>query len=284
MISRLSRLSTRGSPLPDVSSRPLLKIIAVIAGVETAVMVLGGWARPDLFPVKEATLQASLVTLSSTVLLYFWLLRPLQARALASEMELEAARDRAEQLLQIDPLTGAANRRTFFEHFEREWDRTSRYSAPLTCIMMDLDQFRELNDRHGHLAGDAALRKIGQLLRSMCRSSDCICRYGGEEFCILLPETAEKEAADFAERIREAISEQPMEYGCGCAHVTGSFGVAQRHPQMTVLDNLIEAADRALVHSKQQGRNRVTRATSLLPGPMFGPANQIGNESSAAMM
>jgi predicted signal transduction protein with EAL and GGDEF domain len=78
----------------------------------------------------------------ATVALYFWVLRPLELRALAREMELEAARGRADHLLQIDPLTGVANRRTFFEHFEREWDRTSRYATPLTCIMMDLDLFR----------------------------------------------------------------------------------------------------------------------------------------------
>jgi diguanylate cyclase (GGDEF)-like protein len=239
----------------------LLKIAVTVVGVEVAITVLPAWLQSGGLGAQHAALHSALVTLCCGVVLYYWVLRPLEIHLVALHLDCEAAQSAAEHLTRVDALTGMANRRVFFEELEREWDRSTRYGTPLACIVVDLDLFRQLNGAHGHLAGDTALRKFGQLLRSMCRSSDVICRFGGQEFC--LPETTEQEAVEFAERIREAISEQPIEFDSRCLHVTASCGVAQRDPQMTLADGLMEAASRALIHSKQQGRDRVTAASAL---------------------
>lgn len=240
----------------------MAKVAGTILLVELAVLLTLGPLRPDVFFLKESLLHASLVTLCCSALVYFWLFRPLEMQLVSTHLELEAAQSRLERLTRVDPLTGVANRRTFFEQFERDWNRASRYDTPLSCIMLDLDQFHQLNDNHGYLAGDAALRRVGQLVRSMCRSSDSVCRYGGEEFCIVLPETSEREAADFADRLRREIA-RPSETDGSAVPITGSFGVATRDKEMSLPENLIGLASRALSHSKQHGRDRVTRASEL---------------------
>jgi diguanylate cyclase (GGDEF)-like protein len=130
--------------------------------------------------------------------------------------------------------------------------------------MLDIDFFKRINDTFGHAAGDEVLRRVGQLLLGDSRASDIAGRYGGEEFCIALPETSEDEAAAWAERIREHIAAEPFVFGGKPLQVTASFGVAQRLADMLTPDQLVEQADQALLVAKRSGRDRVVTCRSLL--------------------
>ena len=156
-----------------------------------------------------------------------------------------------------DPLTGLATRRTFLELLEREWDRAVRHHIPLSCAMIDIDFFKRINDTYGHRAGDRALRQFARLLHDNCRSSDIASRYGGEEFCVLLPEATEADAVAWYERVRRAIAErtdliQDQEFS-----MTASFGVAQRLADTETPEQLLDLADEALLVAKRSGRDRV---------------------------
>jgi diguanylate cyclase (GGDEF)-like protein/PAS domain S-box-containing protein len=169
---------------------------------------------------------------------------------------------RLHRLADTDPLTGLLNRRGFREQFEREWLRSLRHQRSLACVMLDVDFFKRVNDTHGHAAGDAALRWIAELLSRQCRPSDVICRYGGEEFCIMAPETTEQGAAHLAERIRFSLAETPIRAGGRALQITASFGVADCLGELNNVDELVERADQALRIAKQSGRNRVVRFAS----------------------
>jgi diguanylate cyclase (GGDEF)-like protein len=160
-------------------------------------------------------------------------------------------------LAETDALTGLLNRRSFREQSEQEWVRALRYERPLACIMADIDFFKRVNDSHGHAAGDATLTRIAELLAGQCRPSDLVCRYGGEEFCILAPETSERGAAKLAERIRQALAAAPIDVHGTSLRVTSSFGVADCVGELNTVDELIERADRALHIAKNSGRNQV---------------------------
>jgi diguanylate cyclase (GGDEF)-like protein/PAS domain S-box-containing protein len=176
-------------------------------------------------------------------------------------------RKRAEEQLrrasEQDSLTGVFNRRAFHGRFSQEWERAARYGHPLACVMLDLDFFKRINDTHGHATGDATLKAVAHLLRRQGRPGDISCRYGGEEFCILLPETDEAGAARWADRVRLAISETPVPVGDLSLRLAASFGVAERLADTAGPEQLVELADEALAVAKQSGRNRVVRFGSL---------------------
>lgn len=171
-------------------------------------------------------------------------------------------RERVEVLLHLadsDPLTGLLNRRSFREHFDREWSRFVRHRRPLACIMLDVDFFKAVNDLHGHAAGDAVLKKIADMLTLHCRPSDLVCRYGGEEFCIVAPETTSAGAAKLAERLRAKLAESQLLTSGQCLSTTSSFGVAEALAKDDDVEQLIDRADQALRVAKLSGRNRVVR-------------------------
>ena len=157
-----------------------------------------------------------------------------------------------------DPLTGLYNRRYLAEFLPRELARSERSRMPLAVILLDLDHFKRVNDSYGHEAGDIVLTAIGALLWGNVRGSDIACRYGGEEFALILPETAGDAAARRAEDIRLAIFALNLSYaGKPLGKITASFGIAvfPEHAQNT--DDLLRAADVALYAAKGEGRNRV---------------------------
>lgn len=169
-------------------------------------------------------------------------------------------------MARTDSLTGLMTQRNFYEVLAKEWSRSTRLHLPLSCVMLDLDFFKRVNDVHGHPAGDAVLKAVGELLAKNCRTSDSVARYGGEEFCVMLPETNELDAAAWAERVRGQLAAMTVPYGDKLLRVTGSFGTAQRHDDTTTAEQLVDLADQALLCAKQSGRDGVVRYESLSDG------------------
>lgn len=163
-----------------------------------------------------------------------------------------------------DALTGLFNRRYLEETLGRELLSAERHGHPVSLIMGDLDHFKAINDRHGHLAGDQVLRVFGALLKQHARGSDIYCRYGGEEFLLVLPLMAQDSAVERAEQLRGALAAEPIPYGTSPIEVTASFGVATFPGDGRTGDALIAAADNALYAAKEAGRNRVSVSAGLI--------------------
>lgn len=168
-----------------------------------------------------------------------------------------------EQLANHDPMTGCLNRRSFYARAARHFTQAQRYATPLACIMTDIDKFKNFNDTYGHAVGDQVIQHVARVLKSTLRADDLLCRYGGEEFCILLPATTLEDAMQVAQRMRARIEAE-----AGAAidtipglRITASFGVCTL-PERPVasLDKLIEQADAGLYAAKEAGRNRVCYA------------------------
>jgi len=173
-------------------------------------------------------------------------------------LELEG---RLSQLARCDSLTGVLNRRTFHEIFEREWSRAIRYRHPLSCAMIDVDFFKQTNDTYGHSAGDSMLTGLARTIEAHCRRSDYLCRWGGDEFCALLPETDEQGALIWAERCRSILLETEVCVGTDKLPIRASFGVAQRYENMQSHEQLLDLADQALLEAKRTGRQRAMLAS-----------------------
>lgn len=164
-----------------------------------------------------------------------------------------------ERQARTDPLTGAMNRLALAESIARELARAQRSQRPLSVLMFDLDFFKQLNDRLGHQAGDAALKKVTAATLHHLRASDLLARYGGEEFVALLPDTGKDHSLHTAERLRQRIESLGIPRGDGAA-LTASFGVATFPADGDDFDSLVARADTALYAAKQAGRNRVVAA------------------------
>ncbi len=189
-------------------------------------------------------------------------------RLSARQRELRASNDRLKALAQADGLTRLANRRTFDARLASEWQRAAKLAQPLALLMIDIDYFKRLNDRDGHLAGDACLRSLGKVLAAAVRQhSDLAARYGGEEFALLLPGADLDAATKAASRLRTTIENLRMAHlASPLGHVTISIGVAAFRPQPGVTpERLIEAADAGLYAAKRGGRNRVAVEAPLPP-------------------
>lgn len=161
------------------------------------------------------------------------------------------------KLCHTDPLTGVYNRTALAGAFEREWKLAQRQNTPLSLLILDIDYFKKINDTYGHPIGDEVLRRVAHNLKQTVRTSDMVFRYGGEEFVILLSNTALKGARMLAERLRVAVANMEMGDIAPGLHLTASLGVAAlSHPQETP-EQLLKRADEALYHAKRQGRDRV---------------------------
>lgn len=168
-----------------------------------------------------------------------------------------------ERLSLTDPLTGLYNRRQLMTVLETELKRAARSQNEFAMLMIDVDHFKTYNDAFGHQAGDDALIRVAEVLRSSLRAADCAARYGGEEFVALLPETGLERAAEVAERICEAVRRETFQG----EQITLSVGVASYPAQGTNLETLIASADGALYHAKRKGRDCVVRADWTLNSP-----------------
>ncbi len=172
--------------------------------------------------------------------------------------EMRMAQEKLAEMSVRDELTGMFNRRYFREALEREVSGAQRYGHGLALCMIDLDHFKRVNDTHGHLCGDQVLRKFGKLLNDSIRKYDVGCRYGGEEFAVILPDTSLDKASALCERFRERVKEHEFTYEKLTLHITTSVGVAARPTGGIITGRqLLDLADKALYQAKSQGRNQV---------------------------
>nr|WP_256670130.1 GGDEF domain-containing protein [Pseudomonas sp. L-22-4S-12] len=197
------------------------------------------------------------ILLMATVALRFAALsRALQReinRRQDTEQQLLTSNATLERLANTDRLTGLWNRLKFEEVAQQEVGRAERYGYPLSLVFFDIDHFKEINDRHGHEIGDQVLCRLADRVREHLRDSDSLCRWGGEEFLILMPHTDRQQARQLAEKLRELISASPL---LEQQPISASFGIAQLQSG-ELLRDLVRHADTALYRAKQLGRNRV---------------------------
>ena len=165
-----------------------------------------------------------------------------------------------QELATRDSLTNCLNRRSFFEKYNTVFRAAQRDDHQLACIMTDIDLFKSINDRHGHTTGDEVIRQVAETLGQSLRSTDSVCRYGGEEFCIILPGMDLSQAETMAERARQSIEQLNIfdETDNTPVAITASFGISSNEHQPASLSELIDRADKALYQSKHTGRNCVT--------------------------
>lgn len=171
--------------------------------------------------------------------------------------ELAIAKRRLKATANTDVLTGLPNRRAILEAMEAEWSVSIGSGAPLSVIMIDVDHFKQVNDRHGHDVGDEVLREIARVLRASIRQGEDVARLGGEEFLVICPNTRHDQAVVGAERMRQAIERQLIHAGSFTGSVTASFGVAERRAAMQDCAQLLKRADEAVYQAKAAGRNAV---------------------------
>jgi diguanylate cyclase (GGDEF)-like protein len=211
-----------------------------------------------MFVVLSAAGILSILLLSG-VILYF-------ARNRRQNRALQEMNSLLQQQAYTDQLTGCLNRRRWLELTTLCVERDNRYARPLSLLMLDLDHFKEVNDRFGHPAGDEVLRRFSHMLQQMVRKVDIVGRLGGEEFSILLPETPLDQAQVLAERIRASMQEMQFRFSGHAVTVTVSLGVSQHAPKQP-LKEFLQQTDDALYEAKRKGRNRVCSSTEEGGGP-----------------
>ncbi|HVQ35200.1 MAG TPA: GGDEF domain-containing protein [Candidatus Bathyarchaeia archaeon] len=193
---------------------------------------------------------------------------------LAQQAAVAVENARHHALATTDSLTGLYLRDAFFRRLQEEHARARRYDGAYALLMVDLDGFKAINDRDGHLAGDRTLRAVGTAIRRHLRSADLACRYGGDEFCVLLPETDLAGAGPIAERLREGIAELVVDLDGASVRATASIGISA-YPEHGATDvrTLLLRADQALYQAKRGGRDRVVT---------YGPGSRAQDVLNAA--
>lgn len=177
--------------------------------------------------------------------------------------KLRQSLNKSVELAVVDPLTGLNNRHFLDAYMGKLIARAQRRNTPISMLITDIDKFKNVNDTHGHDAGDEVLREFARRLRASVRGADLACRFGGEEFIVLMPDTTADMAAQIAERLREAIETSAFDLpgGRGQLTLTTSVGVTNYHPEQDSAETLIKRADEALYSAKTDGRNRVVLRT-----------------------
>ena len=161
------------------------------------------------------------------------------------------------RLMTVDGLTQVHNKRYFDEVMDREFSRAVRYKRPFSLIMFDLDHFKQINDTQGHLAGDAVLRQIGQLVKHHVRRDDIVARTGGEEFAVITPEIGKEGALELAHKLNRLVEDNVFAFEGSRIDLTISAGVAEWSPDHKSVEAMVQDADGKLYEAKRSGRNRV---------------------------
>lgn len=228
----------------------LVAELCSMAGFAAIVLAAGGYLPVNAFTMHGIEIGVSLEA-------------ALLSLALASRLrQREQARRDAEQQARVDSLTGLLNRRAFSEQAASLWSTAVRHNRNLSLVMLDLDHFKKINDKHGHEAGDRALVLVAWTLAQSCRSGDILARWGGEEFVLLLPETDLQQACQLCERIRLAVGDCHFAADMQRVSLSISIGAAQRGREAS-LEKLIRRADNRLYQAKRSGRNRVSPALAV---------------------
>ncbi len=245
-------------------------------GVRSPLAVLSFRVRPPWW--KSLTFEIGMG--AAFLLIAFLFLRYRERELIASQVQLEAlVRERTEQLelekqqltearealreqANRDPLTGLLNRRAIYAALTREMARLRRDASPLTAVMIDLDHFKRINDTHGHLMGDDVLREVARRLMVTIRPYDAACRYGGEEFLLVMPDFNADRERDRLNMLHDAVCREPFQFAGGQVNITCSFGVSTlfRDQEISV-EEFLDRADRALYAAKRLGRNRIAYDT-----------------------
>lgn len=233
----------------------IVKIALLALVVETFIMLGFYWLGVGLSDWRFALLDAGLLAVTVGIIAYFAFIRPKDRQIQSIMADLEQARVKAENLARFDALTGTLSRRAILEALNEEVERARRHGHALTCLMLDLDRFKTINDTHGHQFGDKALHRIAQVISDLCRTSDHLGRYGGEEFLMILPETRIDGAVRLAERVRLAVAETSLDRHE--KRITLSIGATEWRDDESSASTLIAEADRALLEAKAAGRNHV---------------------------
>ena len=198
-----------------------------------------------------------------------YLVRPVDRHELIARVRTQVRRKRHSDYLRkslnaslelavTDPLTGLFNRRYLDTHAKALAEQASTAGTPLSTLVMDIDHFKSVNDTHGHAAGDSVLREFAQRLRGNTRGIDLVCRLGGEEFIVVMPDTPMWRARQIAERLRSCVASEPFLVGGATkVTVTASVGLATLERPGESMDALFARADQALYAAKREGRNRV---------------------------
>ncbi|HVP12485.1 MAG TPA: diguanylate cyclase [Phycisphaerae bacterium] len=187
----------------------------------------------------------------------------LNAEMAITNEKLALANDKLKRMATTDELTGLLNRREAMHRLQELWSCQDRFGQPFSCIMLDVDHFKRFNDMHGHAVGDMVLRETGIILRESSRTTDIVCRVGGEEFLVLCPNVGAPGAEVCAEHLRAAVETHDFRHEGKTLRVTISLGVAERQQHMVRIDDLLKAADAALYAAKDAGRNRVVAADAI---------------------
>ena len=240
---------------PRARREPAARLIAgacLLMAAFSAVRGAVGLDMPagDLFHVDPLLSTSFLISTVVSIVLVFGFVQLVQSRM---EAELQAAQGRAEALANTDGLTGVWNRRRFETEAAREMARAGRHGQPLSLILLDIDHFKEINDRHGHQAGDTVLTTLCDLVCARIRGADSLTRWGGDEFLVLAPMTTAAEATQLAEALRAEMA--AYDFGA-IGPVTLSVGVAQYRPPAG-LEQWMAEADQGLYAAKALGRDRV---------------------------
>jgi diguanylate cyclase (GGDEF)-like protein len=261
---RLSYLSPRAERPPGVSwvARTRRSFLAADAEEFAAsvprLTATGEMSCVLLLPVLERAEVEAVVMLVRRVAEIYESSSIELAGALVEQGATALALVRARSEAGTDAVTGAMNHRAMRRRLDEEIGRAMRTGGPLSCLLLDLDDFKLVNDQHGHAAGDAMLREVVQALVGEFRAFDRVARYGGDEFVVILPNAALDSAAAAATRALERL--RSLTSPTGGQGVSASFGVAQWQPRMST-DELLAACDAALLRSKRQGKGRVSRAS-----------------------
>jgi diguanylate cyclase (GGDEF)-like protein len=248
--------------------------------ITASAALLGSWvlARPFLSGLGLAGENWALF-LSSQIGLHQGLATLLYNQSRHLELTFQRLQNKTEELSQLahtDPLTNLANRRFLIEQLEREFARAKRYRRPLSLLYLDLDGFKSINDRFGHLFGDELLRSAALSMRAVLRSTDLLARIGGDEFAVLLPETTVKGAIGVALKLRRALDASSVGLGENAPTLSFSAGVSQMRFEDETVDDLLARADQVQYQAKAEGRGQIRSQQDISQLPLFNPEDQVG--------
>ncbi len=230
-----------------------VSLAAVVASIVITVCIsyLVSSAPPDALGLLIATIAPAIIAPCAGY------------STIALSYRLRLANERLRALSETDPLTNTLNRRKFMDVAERELALAERHCYPTSVVIVDFDDFKQVNDKYGHAAGDTALVQTIEVMKSVIRESDVLARFGGEEFILLLPHTAGQGAQSLANRILERVAQTPLKFEETSLTITLSAGSVTCETSRTPLDVLMSRADELLYESKQAGRNRCTAETMV---------------------